>query len=32
MLLTKGDYDGAIAKFASANQKGAHFADPLEMC
>jgi len=31
MLMAKGDFDGAIAKFASANQKGPHFADPLEM-
>ncbi len=31
MLLAKGDLDGAIAKFAVANQKGPHFADPLEM-
>ncbi len=31
MLLAKGDYDGAIAKFALAHQKGPHFADPLEM-
>jgi tetratricopeptide (TPR) repeat protein len=31
MLLTKGDLDGAIAKFESANRKGTHFADPLEM-
>jgi tetratricopeptide (TPR) repeat protein len=31
MLLAKGDFDGAIAKFESANQKGSHFADPLEM-
>jgi tetratricopeptide (TPR) repeat protein len=31
MLLAKGDLDAAIAKFASANQKGPHFADPLEM-
>jgi tetratricopeptide (TPR) repeat protein len=31
MLLAKGDLDGAIAKFASANKKGPHFADPLEM-
>ena len=31
MLLHKGDLDGAIAKFALANQKGPHFADPLEM-
>jgi tetratricopeptide (TPR) repeat protein len=31
MLLRKGDFDGAIAKFESANKKGTHFADPLEM-
>jgi len=31
MLLTKGDYDGAIAKVQIANQKGPRFADPLEM-
>jgi tetratricopeptide (TPR) repeat protein len=31
MLLAKGDTDGAIAKFVIANQKGPHFADPLEM-
>jgi tetratricopeptide (TPR) repeat protein len=31
MLLQKGDLDGAIAKFKIANQKGPHFADPLEM-
>jgi Tfp pilus assembly protein PilF len=31
MLMAKGDLDGAIAKFARANQKGPHFADPLEM-
>ena len=31
MLLQKGDCDGAIAKFAVANSKGPHFADPLEM-
>ncbi len=31
MLLQKGDYDGAIAKFEEANRKGPHFADPLEM-
>jgi tetratricopeptide (TPR) repeat protein len=31
MLIAKGDLDGAIAKFASANKKGPHFADPLEM-
>jgi tetratricopeptide (TPR) repeat protein len=30
MLLAHGDADGAIIKFASANQKGPHFADPLE--
>jgi predicted negative regulator of RcsB-dependent stress response len=30
-LLRKGDFDGAIAKFTVANQKGPHFADPLEM-
>ncbi|HEY3637247.1 MAG TPA: hypothetical protein VGK90_03765 [Rhizomicrobium sp.] len=31
MLLHKGDYEGAIAKFHEANLKGPHFADPLEM-
>jgi tetratricopeptide (TPR) repeat protein len=31
MLMAKGDLDGAIAKFTIANQKGPHFADPLEM-
>ncbi|HWY16671.1 MAG TPA: hypothetical protein VNX86_16165 [Rhizomicrobium sp.] len=31
MLLSDGDYDGAIAKFTLANQKGPRFADPLEM-
>jgi len=31
MLLAKGDPDGAIAKFKLANDKGPHFADPLEM-
>ena len=31
MLLASRDYDGAIAKFAVASQKGPHFADPLEM-
>ncbi|HEX4080730.1 MAG TPA: tetratricopeptide repeat protein [Rhizomicrobium sp.] len=31
MLLAKGDYDGAIAKFQSAHAKGPHFSDPLEM-
>lgn len=30
-LMERGDYDGAIAKFTLANQKGPHFADPLEM-
>ena len=30
MLLQKGDHDGAIAKFTLSNQKGPHFADPLE--
>jgi tetratricopeptide (TPR) repeat protein len=29
-LLERGDYDGAIAKFTLANQKGPKFADPLE--
>jgi hypothetical protein len=31
MLLHKGEYDAAIAKFEIANKKGPHFADPLEM-
>jgi tetratricopeptide (TPR) repeat protein len=31
MLLAKGDLDGAIAKFTSANKTSPHFADPLEM-
>ncbi len=31
MLLRAGQYDAAIAKFTIANQKGPHFADPLEM-
>ena len=31
MLLDRGDLAGAIAKFQEANQKGPHFADPLEM-
>jgi predicted negative regulator of RcsB-dependent stress response len=31
MLLAKGDLAGAMAKFASAHDKGPHFADPLEM-
>ena len=30
-LMGRGDYDGAIAKFTIANQKGPKFADPLEM-
>ena len=31
MLMQRGDFTGAIAKFKLANQKGPHFADPLEM-
>jgi tetratricopeptide (TPR) repeat protein len=31
LLLHRGDYDGAIAKFTLANRTGPHFADPLEM-
>ncbi|HEY4941601.1 MAG TPA: hypothetical protein VII56_09235 [Rhizomicrobium sp.] len=31
MLMHRGKFDGAIAHFALANQKGPHFADPLEM-
>ena len=31
MLMYKGDYGGAIAKFEIAHQTGPHFADPLEM-
>ncbi|MGD0190061.1 MAG: tetratricopeptide repeat protein [Rhizomicrobium sp.] len=31
MLLQRGDYDAAIAKFKLANAKGPRFADPLEM-
>jgi len=31
MLMTKGNRDGAIAKFTIANRKGPHYADPLEM-
>ncbi len=31
MLLRKGDFDGAIARFDSAHKKGPRFADPLEM-
>lgn len=30
-MLETGDFDGAIAKFTLANQKGPHFADPFEM-
>jgi tetratricopeptide (TPR) repeat protein len=30
-LLREGRYDGAIAQFTLANQKGPHFADPLEL-
>ena len=30
MLLGEGDADAAIEKFTLANQKGPHFADPLE--
>ena len=29
-LLARGQPDAAIAKFTLANQKGPHFADPLE--
>jgi predicted negative regulator of RcsB-dependent stress response len=29
--MAKGDAEGAMAKFTLANQKGPHFADPLEM-
>ncbi len=31
MLMTKGDLDGAIAKFEGARDKGPHFAEPEEM-
>jgi len=31
MLLRRGDYDGAIAKFEQAHAEGPHYADPLEM-
>lgn len=31
MLLHRGDFAGAIAKFAAANRTGPHFADPLEL-
>jgi len=31
MLLHRGDYDSAIAKFRQANAIGPHFADPLEI-
>ena len=30
-MLRHGQFDAAIAKFASAHKKGPHFADPLEM-
>jgi Flp pilus assembly protein TadD len=30
-LMARGDAAGAIAKLTLANQKGPHFADPLEM-
>ena len=30
-LLARGKLDDAVAKFTIANQKGPHFADPLEM-
>ena len=30
VLLAKGDYDGAIAKYEIAHARGPHFADPLE--
>ena len=30
-LMAKGDLDGAIAKFEMANDKGPHWADPLEL-
>ena len=30
-LKERGDFTGAVAKFTLANQKGPHFADPLEM-
>jgi len=30
MLLARGQPDAAIAKFTTANEKGPHFADPLE--
>jgi tetratricopeptide (TPR) repeat protein len=31
MYLEKGDTDAAIAEFKEANDRGPHFADPLEM-
>jgi tetratricopeptide (TPR) repeat protein len=31
MLLHRGEYDAAIAKLILTNEKGPHFADPLEM-
>ena len=30
-LMGRGDFDGAIAKFKTANDKGPRFADPLEL-
>ena len=30
-LMWRGDFAGAVAQFKLANQKGPHFADPLEM-
>jgi tetratricopeptide (TPR) repeat protein len=31
LLLSLGDYDGAIAQFQAANNVAPHFADPLEL-
>lgn len=31
MLLSKGDYDGAIGRFEIAHAKSAHFADPIAL-
>jgi len=31
MFMAKGDNDAAIAEFKEANDRGPHFADPLEM-
>jgi tetratricopeptide (TPR) repeat protein len=31
MLLAKGDAGGAVAKFADAQARGPHYADPLEL-